>query len=89
MLEVAELQRQGEALLETVTKRLDQVGDSIPITDLARVDKSILRMRRALESGEATELRIAIEDLHDLYVGVLPLDGAPTAQADEQPSALN
>ena len=76
-LEIVELRKQGDTLLETVTKRLDQVGDTIPINDLAKIDKAILRMRKALETGEAHDLRVAIDELQDLNVSLMPLDGAP------------
>ncbi|HEX2948788.1 MAG TPA: molecular chaperone DnaK, partial [Armatimonadota bacterium] len=88
ILEETELRIAGEQLLASVNARLDTIGNAIPIQELARVDKGVMRMREALENGEAAELRAALDALRDLSVTLIPRDGT-IADTDDIPPALN
>jgi len=80
ILEENELRVQCTQLLQTVNARLDKIANDIPIQDLARLDKGIIRMRQALEAGTAAELRAALDALRDLSVHLIPRDGMTTLE---------
>ena len=80
ILEENELRVQCTQLLQTVNVRLDKIANDIPIQDLARLDKGIIRMRQALEEGTAAELRAALDALRDLSVHLIPRDGMTTVE---------
>ncbi|HEY3375985.1 MAG TPA: molecular chaperone DnaK [Armatimonadota bacterium] len=79
ILEETTQRRQGEQLLASVNARLDQLGNAVPIQELVRLDRGLVRMRQALESGEAAELRAAIDALRDLSLSLVAIGTTPTA----------
>lgn len=82
LLESADLHYQSEQLLEMVNRELDQLGDEIPIQQLARLDKGILRMRQAMEEEDPADLRAAIAVLNELRMSLIPHQGAPLLVED-------
>jgi molecular chaperone DnaK len=91
ILEESELQTRGTNLLHQVNGKLDELGDNIAIEDLARLDKGIIRLRRALESADRAEIRVAMEILHDLCKDYFPTeeehpDTLGAAQSAQKPT---
>ena len=74
ILEEAELRVKGATILRMVNAQLDELGQAVPVQDLARFDRGILRLREALENEDMAEVRAAMDALSDLCKRFLPLN---------------
>ncbi|MEI7834434.1 MAG: molecular chaperone DnaK [bacterium] len=67
VIELTELQRKGEDIIVGLNQKLDKLSDLVPIPELARIDHGLIRMRAALQTDNAAELRAALDACQDLY----------------------
>jgi molecular chaperone DnaK len=72
IIEVTDLRNHGDQLVEVLDKALESLMDVLPVPELSRIDRGMVRMREALEDGDPAELRAALDALRDLSLLLVP-----------------